>query len=216
LSWLAEEQRVGEEGERADHTGEEVGLIPAALCHRDFCLFWGGVVLSAVGSQFTTVAMAWQMYELTNSAWQIGLLGLARAVPQIVLALLGDLMADAAVAAYGVCTMIFAVSMAFWLALLMLAGTGAGNMVGGVWRSTINQVLTPDHFRGRVAAVNSIFTMGGPQLGQFESGVVATLWSPEASTLTDGLGALLVVWGVAMLPKVRHFRLADDVTQRTG
>ena len=52
-------------------------------------------MLSGVGSQFTTVAMAWQIYVLTNSAWQIGLLGLARAVPQIVLALLGGLMADA-------------------------------------------------------------------------------------------------------------------------
>jgi len=61
----------------------------------------------------------------------------------------------------------------------MLAGTG--NMVGGVLRNTINQVRTPDHFRGRMAAVKSIFTIGGPQLGQFESGVVAALWSPEAS-----------------------------------
>jgi MFS family permease len=121
-----------------------------------------------------------------------------------------------AVAVYGVCTMLFAVSTAFGLALLMLAGAGAGNMVGGVLRNTINQVLTPDHVRGRVAAVNSIFTMGGPQLGQFESGVVAALWSPEASALTGGLGALLVVWSVAMLPKVRHFRLADNVTQPTG
>src|SRR2546430_3203575 len=70
-------------------------MVPVALRHRDFSLFWGGVVLSAVGSQFTTVAMAWQMYELTNSAWQIGLLGLARAVLQIALAFLGGLMADA-------------------------------------------------------------------------------------------------------------------------
>ena len=79
----------------AEHAGEEVGIVPAALRHRDFRLFWGGVVLSGLGSQVTTVAMAWQMYELTNSAWQIGLLGLARAVPQIALALLGGLMADA-------------------------------------------------------------------------------------------------------------------------
>ena len=43
-------------------------MVPVALRHRDFSLFWGGVVLSAVGGQFTTVAMAWQMYELTNSA----------------------------------------------------------------------------------------------------------------------------------------------------
>ena len=74
----------------------------------------------------------------------------------------------------------------------------------------------PDHFRGRVAAVNSIFTMGGPQLGQCESGVVAALWSPEVSALTGGLGALLVVCGVAAVSTVRHFRLADDATQLTG
>jgi hypothetical protein len=60
-----------------------------------------------------------------------------------------------AVALYGVCTLVFAVSTAFWLALLMLAGTGAGNMVGGVLRSTINQVLTPDHCRGRVATAGA-------------------------------------------------------------
>src|SRR5262249_61556814 len=79
----------------AEHAGEAVGIVAAALRHRDFRLFWGGVVLAGLGSQVTTVAIAWQMYELTNSAWQIGLLGLARAVPQIALALLGGLMADA-------------------------------------------------------------------------------------------------------------------------
>src|SRR5262249_13183692 len=78
----------------AEHAGEAGGVGPAALRHRDFPLFWGGVVLSGLGSQVTTVAMAWQIYELTNSAWQIGLLGLVRAVPQIALALLGGLMAD--------------------------------------------------------------------------------------------------------------------------
>ena len=39
-------------------------------------------MLSGIGSQFTTVAMAWQIYELTDSPLQIGMLGLARAIPQ--------------------------------------------------------------------------------------------------------------------------------------
>ena len=52
----------------AEPAREAVGLVPAALRSRDFRLFWGGVVLSGLGSQVTTVAMAWQMYELTNSA----------------------------------------------------------------------------------------------------------------------------------------------------
>src|SRR5258707_508103 len=65
------------------------------LRHRDFCVFWTGSFLSSIGTQFTTVAMAWQIYELTNSALQIGLLGVARALPQIALLLVGGLLADA-------------------------------------------------------------------------------------------------------------------------
>src|SRR5258706_13863362 len=63
--------------------------------HRDFSVFWTGSFLSSMGTQFTTVAMAWQIYELTNSPLQIGLLGLARALPQMVLLLFGGLLADA-------------------------------------------------------------------------------------------------------------------------
>ena len=61
------------------------------LRHRDFRLFWTGLLLSSVGSQFTVVAMAWQIYELTDSPLQIGLIGLARAVPQIAILLFGGL-----------------------------------------------------------------------------------------------------------------------------
>jgi len=53
----------------------------AALRHREFSIYWGGSVLSLVGSQFTTVAMAWQIYELTNSPLELGLLGLVRGAP---------------------------------------------------------------------------------------------------------------------------------------
>src|SRR4030095_14752203 len=63
--------------------------------HRDFFLFWTGSFLSSMGSQFTPVAMAWQIYELTDSPLQIGLLGLARAVPQMILLLFAGLLADA-------------------------------------------------------------------------------------------------------------------------
>jgi len=70
-------------------------MLISPLRHRDFRLFWTGLLLSSVGSQFTTVVMAWQIYELTNSPLQIGLIGLARAVPQIAMLLFGGLLADA-------------------------------------------------------------------------------------------------------------------------
>ena len=75
---------------------EQAGRTPvAALRHRDFSIYWSGSVVSLVGSQFTTVAMAWQIYELTNSPLQLGLLGLARGAPMLVLLLFGGMLADA-------------------------------------------------------------------------------------------------------------------------
>ncbi len=78
----------------ASRTAAGSGLL-SPLRHRDFRLFWAGLLLSSVGSQFTTVAMAWQIYELTDSPLQIGLIGLARAVPQMAILLFGGLLADA-------------------------------------------------------------------------------------------------------------------------
>lgn len=69
--------------------------LPEALHSRDYRLFWGGFALSSMGSQFATVAMAWQIYELTDSPLSIGLIGLARALPGLALVLVGGVVADA-------------------------------------------------------------------------------------------------------------------------
>jgi MFS family permease len=400
--------------------------LPPAFRHRDFSLYWTGAVLSQIGNQFTVVAMAWQIYDLTDSPLQIGLLGLGRALPQIALALVGGVLADAfdrrrllmltqliqlaigvaltvltladaitpgillasavllsfgaalenpprqaivpslvptadlssAVALYttqrsigliagpslagivlavsgpgmcylldsvswvvmlmalvlmralsdrhravtmsmksmlegakfvvrqpvifpfmlldfgatffgapaalfpilardvfevgefglglmyaapaagaiatgvvmssmpqvketgkwvilgvlffGICLVFFAIVPFFWLSLLLLAGTGAGNAVSGVLRSTANQMLTPDHLRGRMSAINSAFVMGGPQLGQFRSGAVADLWGAQAAGALGGLGAAACAIAVGMLPVIWRFRLGEE------
>ena len=71
-------------------------------------------------------------------------------------------------------------------------------MVSAVLRGTSNQLLTPDHLRGRVAAVNGVFVQGGPQLGQFEGGLVAELGGARLSAATGGLGALALVGALAL------------------
>ena len=400
---------------------------PPAFRHRDFSLFWTGAVLSQIGNQFTVVAMAWQIYELTDSPLQIGLLGLGRALPQISLALVGGVLADAidrrrllmsvqliqlgvgvgltvltfadaitpsllfgsavllsfgaalenpprqaivpslvpaadlssavalnttqrsiglilgpslagvvltlsgpglcylldsvswlvmllalalirtrpaqrqriaimsiesmlagakfvlrqrvifpfmlldfgatlfgapvalfpifardifevgplglglmyaapAVGAiitgvimssrpqireagrwviigvlfFGICLVLFAIVPFFWLALLFLAGTGVGNTISSVLRGTANQILTPDHLRGRMSSINSAFVMGGPQLGQFRSGVVADFWGASAAGAIGGIGAVLCAIGIALVPGVMRFRLVTE------
>jgi MFS family permease len=398
--------------------------------YRDFCVFWTGSFLSGIGTQFTTVAMAWQIYEITNSAFQIGLLGLARAVPQIVLLLVAGLLADAmdrrklmmctqsglfcvsmalalltlagkasagmlylatmllalftsleqpsrqsiipnlvpreqlaqalalqgtqryvpiiagpslagivlalfgpaacytvdalswlamlaslallrtkipegggwktvslgslreglkfvwshgvifplmvldfaatffgnaralfpiyardillvgpkglgvlyaaravgslfsagtlslcgpvrrggrwiliGVGIYGVATVLFAGSHVFWFSVLMLAISGAGDTTSSILRSTINQLSTPDELRGRMSSINSIFTSSGPQLGQFESGVVAAWLGTEASAMTGGLATLIVLAVIAAcFPAIRWFQIQSHTT----
>ena len=393
--------------------------------HRDFCIFWTGSFLSSMGTQFTTVAMAWQIYELTNSPLQIGLLGLARALPQMFLLLVGGLLADAmdrrklmigtqsglfcvstvlallsffgkaspqilygatallaiftsleqpsrqsmipnlvprgnlaqalalqgtqryvpiiagpslagvllafsgpaacyavdacswiamlaalrllrtkipegggwktvsvnslrqgfrfvwshgvifplmlldfsatffgnarglfpifardilfvgpkglgllyaaravgsllaaigmtvlgpvhragrwifiGIGIYGLSTIFFAESRIFWFSVLMLMFTGMGDTISSILRSTINQLSTPDELRGRMSSINSIFTSNGPQLGQFESGLVAAWLGAQASALTGGAATLIALAAVAVaFPIVRHFQI---------
>ena len=111
------------------------------------------------------------------------------------------------VAFYSVCAMAFAYSPSFWLAILLLCGMGVGDTISAVLRGTINQLVAPDHLRGRVSAVNPLFTNGGPPLGQFESGLVADWWGAQMSAFTGGLATLIFVGGVASAPALRHFTL---------
>ena len=407
---------------------DENRTLLSPLRHRDFRIFWTGSLLSSIGSQFTTVTMAWQIYELTNSPWQIGLIGLARAVPQMAILLFGGLLADAmnrrrlmmrtqaslfcvsgilavmtlvgnttplklyvatmflalfssleapsrqalitnmvpsedlsralamsstqrhiaviagpstagvflgffgpavcyavdavswlimlfaltlirtqssdrggwrtvsltslragfhfawghavifpllmmdfganifgttrslfpifardillvgpkglgvlyaasavgallgaagfsllgqvrragvwiliGVAIYGTCLVLFAKSHIFWFSVLLLAISGIGDTISAILRATINQLSTPDELRGRMASINSIFTNSGPQLGQFEAGLLASWVGAEFSAMTGGLIILSIV-SILMLcfPHVRQYQLTQE------
>ena len=114
------------------------------------------------------------------------------------------------IAIYGLSTALFAESQIFWLSVFMLALTGTGDTISSILRSTINQLSTPDELRGRMSSINSIFTSNGPQLGQFESGLVAAWLGAEASALTGGLATLAVLAAVAIAyPVVRRYRIQD-------
>ena len=404
------------------------------LRHRDFRVFWTGLLLSSIGSQFTTVAMAWQIYELTNSPLQIGLMGLARGVPQVAMLLFGGLLADAVnrrklimctqsmlfvvsaalalstlaekttpttlyltaialaffssleaparhsivanlvpredlapamaifssqryvaviagpavagivlavvgasacyaidalswlimlaslvlirtqlpsgegrravslnslragfrfvlghrvifpflvmdfgqnvfgnvrallpiyardilavgpkglgilyaasavgsltgaiglsfvgrirragawilvgVAIYGISIVFFATSHTLWLCVFLLAVSGVGDTISAILRSTINQIATPDDLRGRMSAINSVFTNCGPQLGQFEAGALAALVGAEMAAMSGGVIILLIVGIlVAAFPRVRDYQISPEARAKAG
>lgn len=110
----------------------------------------------------------------------------------------------AAILVWGLCIVLFGfLPGPFWLSLLLLAGAGAADMVSVILRGVVTQLLTPDEMRGRMSAVRAMFVIGGPTLGQFESGVVAGLLSPQASVVSGGIACLVMTVAIAAaVPKL--------------
>ena len=109
-----------------------------------------------------------------------------------------------AVAGFGACIVVFALSREFWLSFAVLVLSGILDGISVVVRGTILQLRTPDQVRGRVMSVNSMFINSSNELGQFESGVAAKLLGVVPSVIFGGSMTLLVViitWFKA--PKLR-------------
>jgi len=102
---------------------------------------------------------------------------------------------------------------AFGLALVLLAIANGADAVSSIFRGTILQLVVPDALRGRLNAINIMFFLGGPQLGQFESCAVAALASPVASVISGGLACVLSVVAVtAWIPEIARYRAHRDAS----
>jgi MFS family permease len=62
--------------------------------HRPFALFWSARVMSSGAYQMMSVAIGWQIYSITHSAFALGLVGLAQFLPMLLLTLLVGHVAD--------------------------------------------------------------------------------------------------------------------------
>jgi MFS family permease len=107
---------------------------------------------------------------------------------------------------YGLTTTLFGFSGLFGLSYLLLAMTGAADTVSTVIRSTLRQMITPDHLRGRMTGVNMIFFNGGPQLGELEAGLVAAFMGAPISIISGGVATiLLTLWVARSYPTLRAY-----------
>jgi MFS family permease len=98
-----------------------------------------------------------------------------------------------AVGGFGLCIIVFGISKLFWLSFAVLVISGMLDGVSVVTRGTITQLKTPDHMRGRVMSVNSMFINSSNELGQFESGIMARLLGVVPSVVFGGCMTILVV-----------------------
>jgi len=119
-----------------------------------------------------------------------------------------------AIFAFGLCIIVFGLSTYFWLSVLALFLSGAVDGVSMIIRQTILQLKTPDHMRGRVASVNSIFVGSSNELGAFESGLTAKWMGAVTAVVFGGAMTLLTVGITAIsLPSFRTLDLQKDIDE---
>ncbi len=118
---------------------------------------------------------------------------------------------------FGLSIILFALSRNFILSLSMLFLSGLFDSVSVIIRGTILQLLTPDHMRGRVSAINSIFISSSNEIGAFESGAAAKLIGLIPSVVFGGIMTLSIVgftsWRVPALGSLSLRKIQNDFNQ---
>lgn len=115
------------------------------------------------------------------------------------------------VTGFGVSMIVFALSRNFYLSLLALAMSGLFDGISMVIRETILRLYSPEHLRGRIAAVQWIFIGSSNEIGAFESGIAASLLGAVPAVALGGVVTLVVV-GLATVfaPKLRGLDLNPE------
>ncbi|HSA51151.1 MAG TPA: MFS transporter [Yinghuangia sp.] len=157
---------------------------------------------------FPAVAAAWY----GGDAKTVGLLAAAPAVGGFLGALFSGWLGRVryqgravilSIVAWGLAIAAFGTTRWLWLGLLFLAVAGCADTISGVFRNTILQVATPDDMRGRLAGVFTVVVAGGPRLGDFGSGSIATLTSERVAVIGGGLACVVAV--LALTARWRGF-----------
>jgi MFS family permease len=115
-----------------------------------------------------------------------------------------------AVIVFGVAILTFGLSRAYWLSVGALVVAGAADMVSVYIRSSLIQLHTPDAMRGRVSAVSQLTISASNELGEAESGLLASLLGPVGAVVFGGVGAIAVtiLWS-RLFPELKLAKTFD-------
>ena len=117
-----------------------------------------------------------------------------------------------AVFSFGISIIVFGLSSVFWVSVVALFFSGITDGVSMVIRQTILQLKTPDHMRGRVSSVNSMFVGSSNELGAFESGLTAKLMGTVTAVVFGGTMTMITVLTTGLVsPSFRRLDLEKDL-----
>jgi MFS family permease len=112
--------------------------------------------------------------------------------------------------AFGLCNLVFALSHSFWLSFLALLMSGGFDSVSAIVRTAAVQLVSPDHMRGRISAINAMFIGSSNELGEFESGVTAKWMGTVQAAVFGSVMSLITVGAMFVIaPRLRRLNLRE-------
>ena len=181
-------------------------LIITSIALDLFAVFFGGAVALLPVFAKDILHVGPEGAGILRAAMSVGAIVMALFLAHRPLGQGAGKMMLASVACFGVCMIGFGLSTNFYLSFVLMLLAGMFDGVSVFIRAALVQFQTPDHMKGRVSSVNSIFITSSNELGAFESGVAARALGTVPSVVFGGLMTLLVV-GVAWwkAPKLREY-----------
>ncbi len=199
-----------------------------ALRVRDYRLFLTGHILSVLGVQMQTVAVGWQLYEQTRSAWALGLVGLAQFAPMLGLSLVAGQVADrydrrkvlmyatllGVVAAFGLA--FTAARGQVWMIYACLFLSGTARAFQGPARSALVPQLVPRALFSNAVSWNvsafELASLTGPALGGW---LIALLGGAKWVYVLGGLGSVWYFAFVAAMTNKPYVAAAAEENKAT-
>ena len=178
-----------------------------------FYLDLAAMVFGMPRALFPAIATMWFGGSLADVALVVGLLSAAPAVGSLIASALSGplggvrrqgLAVFVSILVWGAAITVFGIW--HWLpaALVLLGIAGGADTVSAIFRATILQAATPDDYRGRLQGIHTVVVVGGPRLGDVESGAVAAAFGETISAASGGLLCIvaaigLVAWAPSFL-----------------
>ena len=181
-----------------------------------FRRLFGSGLLGALGGQVVTVAILFQVWELTHDPFWTGAIGLANALPLIVFGMIGGTLADAvdrrslvrwstvgqAVAGLGLAAQAIAGVQSLWLVLGLVSAQGAANAIGAPARRTfVPRLLVPEQV-GAGIALQHLSWQGAMLIGPALGGLIIGQWGVGACYLVFAALVVLSLYGILALPSM--------------
>ncbi len=182
------------------------------LSIRDFALLWTGTSVSLVGDGIYTLAIAWQVYTLSNTPTALAMVGLAWTLPQVLLMLAsgalsdrldrrrlmiaGDVIRLIAISVVGALSLMGELTIPRLIGLVAVYGVGQA-LFGPAFSSIIPSIVPPD----LLVEANSLgqfvrpiaMTLIGPLLGGILVGSVGAGWAFVADGFTFAFSAVMIL-----------------------